>query len=113
MQMTQCTDFTWCCGTQNFTDCCNKGLGFTLADSLVTFSSANSTDAVPVSSATATTTVTATPAAEKVGVDSNVVVGVAVGLGILMVLGTAGGFWAGLRRGRGRVMDVGQQSHGD
>src|SRR4051812_11258160 len=115
MQMTQCTDFTWCCGEQNFTDCCNKGLGFTLADNLVTFSLPNATDSATASPATATVTVTSTPAPtgqgkEKAGVDSKVVVGVAVGLAILMVLGTVGGFWAGLRRGRGKVVEMGQQS---
>jgi len=111
MEMTQCKDFTWCCGSQNFTNCCDKGLGFALPDNLVTFNTPNTTQTTTVSPAAATVTHTPTSSAakDKSGtVDSKVLIGVAVPLAILIFAGAAGGFWAGLRRGQGLAAGTGK-----
>jgi hypothetical protein len=61
------------------------------------------------SSATVTYTPTSSAAKDESGtVDSKVLIGVAVPLAILIFAGTAGGFWAGLRRGQGLAVGIGK-----
>ncbi|KAH8599384.1 hypothetical protein B0O99DRAFT_389491 [Bisporella sp. PMI_857] len=99
--VTTCSDGTWCCGFQNFTGCCNKNLGFRLNATLVSVNAAAATITV-----TATVTPSGGNSAEKAStggtVKTAVLGGVAAGLGVLVLCALAGGFWVGLRKGRGQ-----------
>jgi hypothetical protein len=69
VQLTLCSDGSWCCGVGNYTACCNAGLGFQLAENLVEFvtsgtSVSPSVTAGPITTVTAITTAIAT-ASEK------------------------------------------------
>ncbi|KAH8595237.1 hypothetical protein B0O99DRAFT_687080 [Bisporella sp. PMI_857] len=138
IEMTACSDGSWCCGANNVTNCCNKKLGFQLKEQLVTFN-ADATDeegevetitatTTALSTTTVTATVTSAPtSAAAVGtgesnnnsnssndltktvtekdtsgmVDRAVVIGLGVGLAMLALTGTAGGFYVGRRNGSG------------
>ena len=116
VEMTQCADGSWCCGAKNFTDCCAKNLGFALKAELVTFNAAPvtlSTTATALSTtylyagATGLPTISTPIASKEAGITwtdgmVKLMIGVTVGLAILSIVGTVAGFWAGLRRGRGR-----------
>lgn len=109
--MTFCTDGSWCCGIQNYTDCCDMGLGFSLADNLVEFKSSGenvatasqlpTTTSSPNSPATTSSfTTLACDTRSGIRIETGAVIGIGVGFGILVIFGTIGVFFAGLRRGK-------------
>jgi len=102
VELTLCSDGSWCCGAENYSACCNVGLGFKLASNLVDFvANASGTSANPTVTVTATATNTAaTSATNGKGVSTGAIVGVAVGLVVVAVFGSIGGFFTGLRRGK-------------
>lgn len=102
VEMTQCSDGSWCCGSNNFTDCCTPELGFHLKDNLVTFDTPNATTAACIASpvVTLTTTATATATVTTQSKDGSKIAGVVVGFSFLAIFGSFGGFYIGLMRGQ-------------
>jgi len=109
-QMTLCLNGSWCCGEGNFTSCCDKDLGFNLTDNLVQFkatSTNHSSSSQPLDPAETTGSSCASSTSgfgdrergHSFHGDQGVTIGLGVGLGVLAVLGTLGGFFAGSRRG--------------
>jgi hypothetical protein len=89
--MTQCSDGSWCCGSQNQTDCCDKNLGFKLESSIAPFASSTASATVTLSSATATamlsnTTSSSSPS-ESTNSPSSTSANKSLGIGLGVALG--------------------------
>jgi hypothetical protein len=96
--MMNCTDGTWCCSPNNYTDCCNKQLGFELVETLIaalTSPTTNTSSPAPTSAASSTSTPSPSSDSSKV---TKVGIGVGVSLGVIVIVGTIAGFWFGQKR---------------
>jgi len=114
LEMTQCTDGTWCCGARNITDCCDKKLGFELKAELVTFNAKPVTVSITQSSLPTATeaTIKATETLVQVvyrtkenSADSAKITGLTVGIILVGVLGSCAGYWLGRSKWRREKQD--------
>lgn len=80
--MTNCIDGTWCCGSSNETDCCDKNLGFQLAPSIAPYAATSTT--VTTTTATLSASSPSTPVNTNGPSSANGVNGLGIGLGVAL-----------------------------